>query len=227
MDYDQLLELVKQRRSIRSFKPDPVPDEYIDKIIEAARWAPSGANSQPWQFVVIRKPELKNQIMEYVIEQNKFMFRIEDIRPPEQRFSMVPAGWKSAPVFILVLGDPRLKEAYPAYTTLLRGQETFISSLASGFLYMVLAVTSLGLGGQWVSGVSGPYAQAFIKQFLGIPQQMAVYDMLAVGFPDMEPKPRVVREKKDFVHHDKFDMGKYPSDQQVKDFIVTKLRRKP
>ena len=64
MDYDGLLELFKKRRSIRKFKPDPVPDEYVDKIIEAARWAPSGANSQPWQFIVIKKDELRKRIFE-------------------------------------------------------------------------------------------------------------------------------------------------------------------
>ena len=44
MDYESFLELVKKRRSIRRFKPDPVPNEYVGKIIEAARWAPSGFN---------------------------------------------------------------------------------------------------------------------------------------------------------------------------------------
>ena len=47
MNYDSLLELVKKRRSIRRFKPDPIPDENIEKIIEVARWAPSGFNMQP------------------------------------------------------------------------------------------------------------------------------------------------------------------------------------
>ena len=50
MDYDSLLKLVKNRRSMRKFKPEPIPDEYVDKIIEVARWAPSGANSQTWQL---------------------------------------------------------------------------------------------------------------------------------------------------------------------------------
>ncbi len=57
MNYENLLELVKERRSIRKFKPDPIPDEYVDKIIEAARWAPSGGNSPPWEFIVIKKQE--------------------------------------------------------------------------------------------------------------------------------------------------------------------------
>ncbi|MFO7772970.1 MAG: nitroreductase family protein [Dehalococcoidia bacterium] len=60
MDYDSFLELVKKRRSIRRFKPDPVPDEYVDKIIEAVRWAPSGFNLQPWDFVVVNEKELKD-----------------------------------------------------------------------------------------------------------------------------------------------------------------------
>ena len=53
MEYEALLDLVKKRRSIRRFKPDPIPDEDIAKIIEVARWAPSGFNMQPWEFVVV------------------------------------------------------------------------------------------------------------------------------------------------------------------------------
>ncbi len=68
MDYDSLLELVKKRRSIRRFKPDPIPDEYVEKIIDVARWAPSGFNMQPWEFVVIRKAELRKKIVELVEE---------------------------------------------------------------------------------------------------------------------------------------------------------------
>ena len=47
MNIDELIGLLKLRRSIRKFKPDPIPDAYIEKMIEAARWAPSGANAQP------------------------------------------------------------------------------------------------------------------------------------------------------------------------------------
>ena len=67
MDYDAFLELVKnRRRSVRRFKPDPISDEYVEKIIEAARWAPSGFNAQPWEFVVVRKQELKGKIMQAI-----------------------------------------------------------------------------------------------------------------------------------------------------------------
>ncbi len=54
MKYDDLIELFKDRRSIRKFKSDSIPDEYVDKIIEAARFAPSGFNTQPLEFVLIK-----------------------------------------------------------------------------------------------------------------------------------------------------------------------------
>ena len=62
MEIESFIELLKSRRSIRAYKPDPIPDKYIQKIIEAARWAPSGGNSQPWEFVVIKRKDLKDRI---------------------------------------------------------------------------------------------------------------------------------------------------------------------
>jgi nitroreductase len=59
MDYDGLLALVQRRRSVRRFRPDSVPDEYIERIIEVARRAPSGFSMQPWEFFVVREPGLR------------------------------------------------------------------------------------------------------------------------------------------------------------------------
>ena len=55
-DYDTLLELVKTRVSVRNLKPDPIPDEYVTQILEVGRWAMSGANGQPWDFIVVKDP---------------------------------------------------------------------------------------------------------------------------------------------------------------------------
>ncbi len=54
MKYEDFLELLKYRRSIRSFKPDPIPEDYVIKILDAAHYVMSGANSQPWEFIVVR-----------------------------------------------------------------------------------------------------------------------------------------------------------------------------
>jgi predicted oxidoreductase (fatty acid repression mutant protein) len=61
---DAFLEMLQRRRSIRSgfLRDKPVPDELIEKILEAARWAPSAGNSQPWEFLVIRDLEIRERL---------------------------------------------------------------------------------------------------------------------------------------------------------------------
>jgi nitroreductase len=221
MDYNSLLELVKKRRSTRKFKPDAIPDEYIDKVIEVARWAPSGANSQPWEFVVVKKQELREKIVELITRNNKMMHEIEVTRAPELRFRWEPGGYARAPVLIIVCGDPRTMDAYPLSTTLERGSKHLISGLASCFLYMNLAAAVLGLGAQWVSAIAAPYVQSFTKDLLGIPVELEFYDMMALGYPDMQPKPRLVRPREEMVHYDRYDISKYRTDQQIRDFIAT------
>ncbi len=62
MEYDELLKLMKTRRTIRGIKPDPIPDETVDKILEAARWAPTGFNMQPLELLVIKDLSLRKAI---------------------------------------------------------------------------------------------------------------------------------------------------------------------
>ena len=57
----EVLEAIRTRRSIRRFKSEPVPPELIEKMLEAARWAPSSADSEPWEFIVVTDPEIKKK----------------------------------------------------------------------------------------------------------------------------------------------------------------------
>src|SRR3989304_5021470 len=57
-----ILDVMTSRKSIRRYKADPVPDEMLDKILESARWAPTGENYQPWRFIVVRDQETRNKI---------------------------------------------------------------------------------------------------------------------------------------------------------------------
>jgi nitroreductase len=61
MDRD-IIDIIKSRRSVRKFTTDPVPEDLIEKILEAGRWAPSGLNNQPWRFAVITAADLKQEI---------------------------------------------------------------------------------------------------------------------------------------------------------------------
>ncbi len=225
MDYESLLELVKKRKSIRRFKPEPIPDEYIDKIIEVARWAPSGANAQPWEFIIIKKEEIKRKIAQLLKEHHNLIYKMELTRESALRFAQQAKpvkrfAYEDAPVFIILCGDTRTNEAFPLYTLLQRGQSNFDSSLASTFLYMHLAATTLGLGSQWVSQIRNFFVQCLVKDLLGIPKELEIYDMMALGYPAAEPQPRLRRGKEEMVHQDYYDKTKFRTDEEIKEFIT-------
>ena len=107
MDYGDLVKLVKTRRSIRNFKTDSIPDEDVDRIIEVARWAPSGANSQPWEFIVLKDKAIKDRIVEIVKEYGECGRKVELTRAADLQFPGATGpvrepGYKDAPVFIII-----------------------------------------------------------------------------------------------------------------------------
>ena len=225
MDYEGLLDLVMRRRSIRKFKPKPIPDEYVNKIIEVARWAPSGANSQPWEFIVVKNKKLRNKIVDFAIEQTRISYKMERTREKGLRFfeqGGPPAKEynRDVPVFILVCGDPRTKDFYPLIYTLTTGDQIYQSSLASAFLYMTLAATSLGLASKWLTAVATPLVQPLVKDLLGIPKEMEIYDMMMVGYPASKPRPRPVRTAEDIVHYERYDKGKFLSEDDLRRRMV-------
>lgn len=208
MDYESVMELVNTRRSIRRFKEDLVPDDYIDKIIEMARQAPSGFNTQPWDFVVVRDDELRRKIVE--------------LFPPLTELE-AENDFRIAPAYIIQLGDPRTKAGLPKIEVKIDNMSpatdpVFISSLANSFLYLNLAATSLGLTCQWVSIAGAPFVQAGLKKLVGIPDIYKVYDMLAIGYAAAEPGPKLLRDKADMTHYDYCKESDFRSDEEVAAF---------
>jgi len=229
MDINSFIDLLKSRRSIRAYRPDPIPDEYVQKIIEAARWAPSGGNSQPWEFIVIKRRDLKDKIAELFMESMKQvreaeLTREKDMRMPALEIEMPEPGFKTAPVFIILCGDPRLNEAFPLTVYQNWAEDVFTSNLASAFLCMQLAAKSLGLGSQWVSA-TGKFMEDELKKLLNIPEGFKIYDMMAVGYPAYQLGPRSPREINEMIHYEQYDQSKLRTDQQIKDFIKN-LRKK-
>ncbi len=227
MDYETLLDFLKNRRTIRRFKPDPVPDEYVDKVIEAARWAPSGFNLQPWDFVVVRKPELREAIIGYFRDYHRLMNQTEQYREAWQRVPYhknldAESDYKIAPVFIIVLGDTRTLKGLPMSMRydLERRQSVFTSSLANAYLYMALAATSLGLANEWLSVSAVTYPQTMIKQLIGIPPELDIYDTMALGWPAYRlDAKKLLRGKKKMVHDDDCGPDDFRTEAEVDDFI--------
>lgn len=227
MDIDSFLELVKKRRSIRRFKPDPVPEEAVRNMLEAARWAMSGANAQPWEFVVVRDTEIRKKIADSWLEPHREVWTIEQTRIPELRltplkgeFDTAPP-WKDAPVMILVLGDRRTYQATVLAAHFLAGEggtdATYLKNMANATQLLHLAAAAQGLGSMWLS-VARVWGQS-IKQILDIPEMLDLHTIVCVGHPAYSPKGPYRRKLADFVHYDEYDRGKYRSGEQIQEFL--------
>jgi nitroreductase len=214
--YDCLMEVVKKRRTNRQFKSDPIPDEYITKIIETARWAPSGFHTQPWEFVVIRKKELREKIVSILEEYGP---PIKNTEQDPARPARVRGSFRDAPVFILLLCDWRAKEGLPgpARENDALAANIFCSSMANAFLHLHLAAAALGLASQWYSAAASPKAQAKIKEAIGIPEPLKIYDLMIIGYPAHPPIPKMVRDLNNMVHYDDCGLQDFRTDEEVSD----------
>ena len=213
MEYERFLELVKKRRTSWEFKPDPIPDELIEKIIDAARYAPSGFNSQPWEFVVIKEQELRDKIGDIFAE----FFPSKGIKPGMKD----PLGFKTAPVLIILYGDPRVRPFAPPPVR--QSDETWLSvltsSLAISYQYMHLAAASLGLATRWVSAISMPPIERKVKTLLGIPEGFMTYDMMALGKTDFIPSEKKMRPLSEVIHFGRCDKNEFRTDEEVKAYF--------
>jgi len=212
-DYDVLLDLVKSRASVRKLKPDPIPDDYVTQILEVGRWAMSGANGQPWDFIVVKNPETKKALFRaYIEENNDFIYWMEQQREFKLRhpsFQMThdealqkhrnEVGWSVAPVLIVIVGDGRRQWAT------VQGAHTFgrdQSHLTDG-----LANTSM------------------MMHLLGVPDLLTFSLIMPIGYPAVAPKEGVRRPLEDMVHAERFDMSKYMSNREVIEYLY-RLREK-
>ena len=171
-----MFEAIYTQRAIRYLKPDPVPEESIIKLVESATKAPSGTNRQPWKFIVIRSPELKQRIGEYYKRSWDAAYANRATASPiEPRIRASSAHlaqhMHEAPVLILACiehdGSP---------STMGRG-----ASIYPAIQNLLLAARGLGLGSV-LTALHKRYEDE-IKQLLSIPDNVETAALLPVGYP--------------------------------------------
>lgn len=229
MDYESLMETVKNRRSYWHFRPDPVPAALVEKVVEAARYAPSAYNSQPWEFVVIRDGALREEVTRIIAEGLPGL-PPKLPPPPGPPGAALPAkdplGFRTAPVFILVLGDTRVRAFGPPFIrdADARWQSMLTTSLAVAYEHMHLAAASLGLATRWVTSVVEPASASRVRQLLGIPLEMAVYDMMALGYSDFQPFPKKMRPLSEIMHFDACGEKDFRSAEAVAEYFTGRTK---
>lgn len=171
-----ILEIIKGRRSIRNFKTEDLPEQIVENLVEAARWAPSAGNIQPWKFIIVRKPETKKKLAKTALEQ---------------------AFVEEVPVVIIVCADEnRSSQGYGS-----RGRTLYcIQDTAAAIQNIHLAAYALGLGTCWI----GAFDEEEARKILKIPQGIRPVAIIPVGYPAESPQPRKRRPLDEIVHYETF-----------------------
>jgi len=177
-----LMQIIKDRRSVRKFKADPVPDEFIDSILQAGQWAPSWANTQCWRFIVIRDTEIKEKLAETKGKGN-------------------PAGdaIKYAPVVIAICAELKQSGYYKGEAPTIKG-DWYMFDTALAAQNMMLMIHDLRLGTVPV----GLFDSARVEQILQLPESMTIVILLPIGYPDEEPKAPKRKEIGEIAFHNTF-----------------------
>jgi nitroreductase len=221
MNISDFRALVEQRRSIRGYDESrEVSEELIRAILDCGRWAPSGGNGQPWEFVVVRDQQVRHKIADYYLKQMEQKREMDlAVRGTAK---MTGDGFRHAPVHIVVVGDPRVKESYPIRTKLEKAESHFITGLANATLLVHLAATSLGLASQYVSDANSPYMETMLKVLLEIPEPLRIYHLVPIGYAKSQIAAPPRRSLEEITHYEKYDMNKFRDDQGVSKFIMTR-----
>lgn len=211
-DADIVLNTIKSRRSIRSYESHPVPRELIEKVLEAGRWAPSGANSQPWEFIIVTKKVIREKIASI------FMEALNHDRKADPSFPFKDKKYmKNVPAFIFVCADPRLMETYPKFYP--RGV-IFIQSIAACIENMLLAATALGLGTVWIT--IPRHVELQLKDLLSVPEPIRIINVIPIGYP-LEKTESKRKSLTELVHYEKY--GSKSINQVKKSHLITSIRK--
>lgn len=172
MATNPVMEVIKSRRAIRSFEDKPVPDSAILTMLEAATYAPSAINIQPWKFILITNKEAMKQLSETA---KPALLRMlpdvgdEGLAGLKKMLSNPQYNiFYNAPLLIFVSG---IKSPYAIYDCSMAAQN------------MMLAAYTLGIGSCWIGTAVGLANDPKVKTELGVPEDHEVHAAIIFGYP--------------------------------------------
>lgn len=226
LDYEALMQVVRRRRSVRAFeKGRQVGRDVLEKIVDCGRWAPSGANSQPWDFIVVDDPAMKEQVFEVFMRQSQ---RLID---HAKGFPAVKKSYMAHTVaIIVVLGDPRWKACFPQGTSpefveeyAANNEKIHLVSLGAAIQNLQLGVTAMGLTSAWLSGGGEATTNRELSALLGYPAFMEAVGTIPIGYPQKDVSLRYRRPLQQVTHWNRYEPEKFRTQAQI-DYYVERLR---
>ena len=174
-----IIEAIEKRRSIRRYKDKLVPEETVNRILNAARMAPSANNHQPYFFLIIQDPVKKRGLLQACRKSSEWI--------------------EQAPILIVAIAS--MEEAYPSLGGYLN---SYAVDTAIAIDHLTLAATNEGLGTCWICA----FHEEKAKEFLGIGgnSDLKIVAMLPLGYPAEEPNPTPRKQLLDIVQYEEIEL---------------------
>ena len=177
-----LMEAIKGRRSIRKYKPDAVPEEVLQKVMEAVRWSPSWANTQCWEVIVVKDPQVKSELAETLAKGNPAFSSMID-----------------APFVIVLCGKKGVSGFKKGEAATVKG-DWLMFDTGIAMQSLCLAAYGQGLG----TVVVGLFDHKKAEEIVGLPQNVEVVAMTPLGYPAAQGSTPRRKEVSEFVFHERY-----------------------
>jgi nitroreductase len=179
----EVLEAIKTRRSIRRYKTTPVDEKTLEQVLEAARWAPSWANTQCWRFIIVGDEKVKAELAATLTPNNP---ATEAIR--------------NAPLTVVACAELKRSGCYRGEPVTNKGDNWYMFDVGLAMQNLTLAAHALGLGTVHVGAFNADKAD----RILGVPEGYCVVEMTPLGYPDHEGRTPPRKELPEFVFKERF-----------------------
>jgi len=208
-DAETLLDIIRTRRSVRVYKSGKVTDKQLETILEAARWAPSGANTQQWEIVITRDRGKMKRVREIYDDEWRQRKREDPVHYKGLKKDYVG----DVSVLVLVCGDARTQKVY--LTTRQPGdrEKLFQASIANAVQQMMLAAASMKLGTVWVS--VREEVEPELRKLFGVPPELRLLWVVPIGHARSWPKAKPRRKISAFAHREIYNSGKLRRDTDI------------
>ena len=173
---------IRERRSIRKYKPDPVAGEIMQEILDAARWAPSWANTQCWEVIIVSNPETKQKLSATLPQGN----------PARDAVCQ-------APLVVVACAGTEKAGYYKGKPATDKG-DWYMFDVALAMNNLTLAAHARGLGTVHVGLFDAPAVAAILE----VPPGIAVVELLPLGYPDGQPARTARKDLAAFVSHEHY-----------------------
>jgi nitroreductase len=187
-----VFEAIKNRRSIRHYKPDAVDDKTVQTVLEAAHWAPSWANNQCWRFIIIRDANIKSQVADTLTK-----IKIDN----EMIENAAAMSIKQAPLLVVICAE-KGQAGYntDGTTTTDKGKYWFMFDVALAVENLTLAAQACGLG----TVIIGGFDSIEVEHLLGVPEGFAVVTMTPLGVPEQKGQISPRKKLNEVLYKEKF-----------------------